>query len=271
MVKGTRSKSQVKADKKYYERNKETIKVKNATRQRLRRDRKKMLNTARRRAKLFEGLPPSSPPPESSPSPPPHQIDEPAGASTQIFRASMKRIESSDSAPEDTGNEHDEHDKADAGFLTGRDIDELLGGIHSNKLAGFRRLRKFAVDVEKWVSSVGPIEEWPELFQKGYDAACAKVGGGTTQEEVDKFLGSVTEHVRAGKLIIQDLKSSPIARPPASHDAWGDYLTAGDLLWKLCHGVATLEVRLDILAPRGPFPTDCDSNIRRWSSLQDRF
>ncbi|KAF7975686.1 hypothetical protein HWV62_8795 [Athelia sp. TMB] len=255
MANGTRSKAQTKADKKYYRKNKEKIKLANATRQRMSRERK-------------------SPPPESSPSPPPHHIDKPTGASTRIFRDSMKRIENDDDTPNNSDDEHDEEDEpdaADTGIFTGREIDELLGDAHPNKLAGIHRLRKFAVDVEKWVSSVGPIEEWPQLFQKGYDVACTKVGEGTTQEEVDKYLGSVAQHIRAGKLIIQELKSSPITRPPAHHDAWGDYLSAGDLLWKLCHGVATLEVRLDILAPRGPFPTDCDSNIRRWSSLQDRF
>lgn len=181
----------------------------------------------------------------------------------------MARVERGDSPVEISDDESDRSGEADAGLYTGKELDALLE-THSDVLAGVQQLRQFTVDVEDWISCVGPLEEWPQLFQKGYDAACAKAGG-STQEEVDKYLGSVGEHVRDGKLIVQRLRSSPVTRPPASHEAWGNYLTAGDLLWKVCHGVATLDVRLDILAPRGPLPTDCDSHTRQWSSLQDRF
>lgn len=83
---------------------------------------------------------------------------------------------------------------------------------------------------EQWVSGQGPVEDWPHIFQEQYDAACVGRSGRMTQVEVDEFLKGVETHVKNGKAILSELRKSLVVRPPPSHEAWGDYLLAGDLM-----------------------------------------
>jgi hypothetical protein len=155
--------------------------------------------------------------------------------------------------------------------VSSRSKDPKLSSIPADVLAGIQVLRNVRVMTEQWVSGLGPVEEWPRIFQEQYDAACERRSGRTTQEEVDEFLKSVEKHVDNGKAILHELRKSPVVRPPSSHEAWGDYLVAGDLMDMLYRGIITLELRLDIVAPRGPHPSDADSNIRRWKGLVEEY
>jgi hypothetical protein len=138
-------------------------------------------------------------------------------------------------------------------------------------LAGIQTLREVRMATNQWVSSLGPLESWPRVFQEHYDAACQGNAGRSTQEEVDAFLETVERHVDTGRLILKRLRESPVISPPPSHEAWGDFLGAGDLMETLYRGIAILEVRLDIFAPRGPSPLEGESSIRKWRGLVDQF
>jgi len=156
-------------------------------------------------------------------------------------------------------------------LVTSHAIEPKLATIPADVLAGLQVLRNVRVLTEEWVSGLGPVEEWPRIFQEQYDAACESRSGRTTQEEVDEFLKNVENHVNNGRAILGELRKSPIVRPPSSHEAWGDYLAAGDLMDTLYRGIITLELRLDIVAPRAPYSSDGDSNIRRWKGLADQY
>jgi hypothetical protein len=88
---------------------------------------------------------------------------------------------------------------------------------------------------------------------------------------VDTFLESVERHVMIGRSILRKLRESPVVCPPSSHEAWGDFLGAGDLMEILYRGISILEVRLDIFAPRGPSSSQGESSIRKWRGLIDSF
>lgn len=92
----------------------------------------------------------------------------------------------------------------------------------------------------------------------------AIVSRGNTQAAVDAFLQRVISHVEVGKAILSGLIKSPVVQPPPSHEAWGDFLLVGDMLTTLYQGIAVLEVRLEIHAPEGIFPSELHSNVRRW-------
>jgi hypothetical protein len=149
--------------------------------------------------------------------------------------------------------------------------DPKVSTISADILAGIQVLQNVRVMTEQWASGLGPVEEWPRIFQEQYDAACERQSGRATQEEVDKFLKSVEKHVNDGKTILRELRKSPVVRPPLSHEAWGNYLVAGDLMDMLYRGIITLELCLDIVAPRGPHPSDADSSIRRWKGLVEEY
>jgi len=91
-------------------------------------------------------------------------------------------------------------------------------------------LRDIWVATDHWVSSLGPLDGWPCVFQQHYDAACQRNTDRTTQEEVDTFLESVERHVDAGRLILRKLRELPAVSLPPSHEAWGDFLGVGDLM-----------------------------------------
>lgn len=143
--------------------------------------------------------------------------------------------------------------------------------VDATILAGIQTLREVRMATNQWVSSLGPLESWPRVFQEYYEAACQRNAGRSTQEGVDGFLETVERHVDNGRSILKRLRESPIVSPPPLHEAWGDFLGAGDLMETLYRGIAILEVRLDIFAPRGPSPLEGESSIRKWQGLVDRF
>jgi hypothetical protein len=138
-------------------------------------------------------------------------------------------------------------------------------------LASIQTLREVRIMTTQWVLNLGPLDDWPFVFQQHYDIARRSDTDSSTQEEVDAFLGSVQRHIDLGRSILKKLRESPVISPPPSHEAWGDFLTAGDLLETLYHGIAILEVRLDIFAPRGPLSSPGESSIRKWKGLIDNF
>ncbi|KAF7965150.1 hypothetical protein HWV62_45388 [Athelia sp. TMB] len=220
------------------------------------------------------GLPPSDPPsPSRSPSPRPPNArriqrqwvsPEASPASyTRTFHESMRRVHDGESDAD-----HSDPDEQPYRSIRHRNPTPYPTSPPDE---GLQVLCEVRVLAENWVSSIGPLDDWPLLFQKGFDAACEKRSERTTQEEVDDYLRSVEEHAQRGRLILQKLRCSPIIQPPASHAAWGDYLAAGDMLDTLYRGILFLEVRLDILAPWGTASADGDSGIRRWRSLSDKF
>jgi hypothetical protein len=143
--------------------------------------------------------------------------------------------------------------------------------LDATVLAGIQTLRKVRIATDSWVSALAPLDDWPRIFQEQYDAACERHTERTTQEEVDAFLEGVERHVNFGRLILRQLRESPVVSPPPSHEAWGDFLAAGDLMETLYRGIAILEVRLDIFAPRGPSSIQGESGIRKWKGLVDNF
>ena len=68
--------------------------------------------------------------------------------------------------------------------------------------------------METWTSALGPVEEWPCVFQEQYDEACANTTTSTTQAAINVFLGQVGEHVRVGKDIIVGLESFMVVKLP---------------------------------------------------------
>jgi hypothetical protein len=143
--------------------------------------------------------------------------------------------------------------------------------LDATTLISIETLREVRIATNTWVSDVAPLDDWPQVFQEHYDAACERITNRTTQEEVDEFLQRVERHAEIGRSILRKLRGSPIVSPPPSHEAWGDFLAAGDLMETLYRGIAILEVRLDIFAPRGPLASPADSGIRRWKGLVDKF
>ena len=102
--------------------------------------------------------------------------------------------------------------------------------VDATILDGIQTLREVRMVTNQWVSSLGPLESWPRLFQEHYDAACLGNAGHSTQEKVDAFLETIERHVDTGRLILKRLRESPIVSPPPLHEAWGDFLSARDLM-----------------------------------------
>ena len=134
--------------------------------------------------------------------------------------------------------------------------------ISNDIIAGWAAMRTARLAIENWVKPLGPVSGWAQKFRECYDTACQS--DGNTQEEVDRFLASVQEHINNGRWILSELYKSPAIRPQASTDAWADWLIAGDMLGTLHQGIAILETHLDILAPRCPVPSDATSSSRQW-------
>ena len=137
--------------------------------------------------------------------------------------------------------------------------------VSNDVVAGWTTLRITRLAIEQWIQSLGPVSGWAKRFRECYDTACQT--DGNTQEEVDRFLASVQEHVNIGKQILGELSKSPIIRPQQSTDAWADWLIAGDLLGTLHQGIAILEAHLDIIAPHCPIPSDSTSSVRQWAGF----
>jgi len=131
-------------------------------------------------------------------------------------------------------------------------------------LDGIQTLHEVRMVMNQWVSSLGPLESWHCVFQEHYDVACLGIAGHSMQEKVDAFLETVERHVGTGRLILKRLRESSIVSLPPSHETWGDFLGAGDLMETLYRGIIILEVRLNIFAPHGPSPLEGESGIRKW-------
>jgi hypothetical protein len=142
----------------------------------------------------------------------------------------------------------------------------LANQIHKNPpLPPLTALRTAHLAIEKWIQPLGPVSGWAQKFHEGYNIACQ--AGGNMQEDIDKFLGTVQEHVNIGRGILGKLGESPIICPQPSMDAWADWLIAGDMLGTFYQGIAILEAHLDILALRCPIPSDSTSKTRQWVGL----
>jgi len=137
--------------------------------------------------------------------------------------------------------------------------------ISNDIVAGWATLRTTRLAIARWIQPLGPIRGWAKKFRECYDIACQT--DGDTQEEVDRFIASVQEHVNIGRQILEELCESPIIRPQASAEAWGDWLLVGDMLGMLHQGIAILEAHLDILAPLSPIPSDSTSGVRQWAGF----
>jgi hypothetical protein len=135
--------------------------------------------------------------------------------------------------------------------------------ISSNEIIeGWAALRAARIATGNWVEPLGPVSGWAKRFRQEYDIACQ--ADGDTKEAVDRFVASVQEHIDIGRGILAELHRSPVIRPPATSDAWADWLIAGDMLGTLYQGIAILETHLDILAPHCPAMSDSTSNVRKW-------
>ena len=137
--------------------------------------------------------------------------------------------------------------------------------ISNDVVAGWTMLRTTRLAIEQWILPLGPVSSWAKKFRECYDMACQT--DGNTQEEVDRFLASVQEHVSIGRRILGEFSKSPIIHPQVSTDAWADWLIAGDMLSTLHQGIAILEAHLDIIAPHCPIPSDSTSGIRQWAGF----
>lgn len=68
----------------------------------------------------------------------------------------MVRIKHKDSASEMSDVKSDCDGGADTGLFTGKELDKLLN-THSDVLTGVQHLRQFTVNMDNWVSCVGPL------------------------------------------------------------------------------------------------------------------
>ena len=93
--------------------------------------------------------------------------------------------------------------------------------------SGIDLIRKICSALEQWISSLGPIEDWPRVFQEKYDEAWMDTAARTTQDAIDVFLGQVGEHVRIGKDIITGLERCTL---PQSQGTEADWLLVGDMM-----------------------------------------
>jgi hypothetical protein len=139
------------------------------------------------------------------------------------------------------------------------------GSVSNDIIEGWGALRTARLAIKKWTQPLGPVGGWAKRFRQEYDIACQ--ADGDTQEAVDRFAASVQEHMDIGRQILGELYKSPIIRPPASTDAWADWLIAGDMLGTLHQGIAVLGAYLDILAPQCPIPSNSTSGVRQWEGI----
>ena len=234
----------------------------------------------------MEDLPPSSPPPSSrettperSPKPrrikkskrPPQRLRSDSPSATQdLFLPGYKYDDATvvnDREPSPPGlppvNKNTAIGKSNPEELTATSTN--VETQTSEMVAGWAALRTARLAIEKWIQPLGPVSGWAQKFREGYNIACQ--AGGNTQEDVDKFLGTVQEHVNIGWGILGKPGESPIICPQPSMDAWVDWLIAGDMLGTLHQGIAILEAHLDILAPHCPIPSDSTSKTRQWVGL----
>jgi hypothetical protein len=130
-------------------------------------------------------------------------------------------------------------------------------------MSGINTIRHIRSTIEKWTSSLGPVENWPCVFREQYNEACLDTDAPTTQTAIDNFLQQVEEHVRIGKDILGGLEKCAVVKLPRTQCDEGDRLLAGDLMRTLHRSVALLEARLELHAPSGPQESALQSNIRR--------
>lgn len=143
--------------------------------------------------------------------------------------------------------------------------------VHADVMANIDKLRHIRILMEQWTSGLGPVDQWPRIFQEGYDEACRKPTERSTQEEIDDFLKGVASHVENGRSILHELRRNPVISPPSSMEGWGEFLIAGDLMDLLYRGISLLEVRLEILAPSCVLPSGEQSAFRKWKGLDNAF
>lgn len=113
------------------------------------------------------------------------------------------------------------------------------------------------------------MDLWGRKFREGYDLACAdETTGRSSQDAIDQFLEKVEDHAEVGREMLVRLTESSIVRPPATHEAWADFLLVNDLLAIVHRGIAVLEARLDICAPVGAQPSPFHSSMRRHEGFE---
>lgn len=96
-------------------------------------------------------------------------------------------------------------------------LQQLPALLNDEMVEGLEVLREVRVATEEWISSIGPIDEWPRLFQEGFDAVYGQQNERTTQEGLDDYLTAVANHAWEGHAILHKLRASSVVRPPASH------------------------------------------------------
>jgi hypothetical protein len=131
---------------------------------------------------------------------------------------------------EDEYDDEGAHDEGANNPVPSPQLHSQTQPLDATTMAGIQTLREVRIATNKWVSDLAPLGDWPRVFQQHYDAACERSVNGSMQEEVDAFLGSVERHVSIGRSILRKLRESPVVCPPPSHEAWGDFLGAGDLM-----------------------------------------
>jgi hypothetical protein len=237
-----------------------------------------------RKLKSFEDLPPSDD--ELGPSDSPHPLGRHTCAAYPQIPGSPSDIESMTQVDFCDGDQEGDVDYGDAFQPPNEDRYDEKGNnlqipppvtrshtlaVDATILAGIQTLREVRVETNEWVSSLGPLESRPRVFQEHYRAACQGNAGCSMQEAVDTFLGSVERHVDTGRLILKRLRESPVISLPPSHETWGNFLGAGDIMETLYQRITLLEARLDIFAPHGPSLLKGESTIMKWRGLVDQF
>ncbi|KII92989.1 hypothetical protein PLICRDRAFT_26388 [Plicaturopsis crispa FD-325 SS-3] len=134
------------------------------------------------------------------------------------------------------------------------------------------QLREVRLMLYEWTKGMGgPVAHWPMVFQEGYSAAVREdMAAGGTGRVVEEFIQGIAGHADKGHEILQHLLSSAYAGPAASVGIYIDmWLQASEMMATLHHGIAVLEVRLDIFAPRSS--DDAGFGVRKWKGLREGF
>ena len=96
--------------------------------------------------------------------------------------------------------------------------------------SGINLIREVHSALEQWISALGPIDDWPCVFQEKYDQACLDTAAQTTQDAIDIFLRQVGDHVQIGKDIITGLDKCAALTLPKAQGAEADRLLVGDMM-----------------------------------------
>ena len=136
-----------------------------------------------------------------------------------------------------------------------------ISGPSPSNMSGINTIHHICSTIEKWTSSLGPVENWPRVFHELYNEACLNTNAPTTQSAINNFLGQVEEHVRIRKDILGGLEKCAVVKLLQSQCDEGDRLLAGDLMRTLHCSVTLLEARLELHMPLGPQESVLQSNI----------